>query len=650
MTQIHIVARNLNGGSMSHVIHRDAIHALVTGLLGLLAEDEQRQYFYDDVVDVESDEWPNLSNLLTLLQTIAGFHSASLDPRGRHKPRYVSTLLIWKAFLEQLELPTPFNLRAYASDQKHSVTTRFGPTWTLANTYDTFALSYSKRDMDLNSKLFPLDTLSEIAFSDIISKHPTPVFQRICLCNLPPELIHRIMEYLTATDARRFGYTCQVFRKISLQYIYDEEWLILDPRFAQEGLINDAGELDAPPETIKALTLEARRRFARRAEFICRNPDISKQLRSLRISGCWRIPLLDIDLVKDECRRQEYYQPVFENMIRVLSRAPKVHTLVMANFKIPLAVAEAITSLPCLTTLDFSGCQPTFDYISIQSASITNLVIQVDDALDIWNVLPGMANIRVLHVEGSPKALTSIPSTTSASTNPFKTIERLVFLNLCYEDVSKLCAWIQEARGNDPSRLTHVKLQLDEDKGFDVGQIHEIIQTLRGDSLEVLVLNGVDYGEAVLFQWFADAFPYLRSLTVHYLRTLDWPSLCWDYARTLSSLKHLKYFQWNQWPESYDYTNAVPSLFDGPSDAFQVSSPFDEEDEIYENARLTVKLFAAYSPQLTRVSYADCDHDYQIHRNPAGIVTLSKVDRRERPHSDLALYHNPYHGSHVWNL
>ena len=424
----------------------------------------------------------------------------------------------------------------------------------------------------------------------------------------------------------------------------------MDPKFAQEGIVREGLDLDASPKFITELTLDARRRFQERADFIYRSPNIAKNLEILHISGCWRIPLLEIVLVNTHERCELYYQPVFESILAVLSQAKGITSVGMTNFKIPLAVVEAILSLPLLHTLEFHTCQVTFDCMTMKNPTVANLSLEVN-SLGIWNVLSGLPNIRVLHVQGQPTSF--IPSPSSNIPNPFKTLERFALYDLDPSVVPEFCAWIREANVGQLSRLTHVKLQTDYTTGLSVAQLLNLIQVLRGPSLEVLALDGVDFAEAVLFEWLAKAFPSLRSLVVIYLRSVEWPSLLLDYAKALSEFQHLEYFRWDRW-EDPDFTAAVPLILDGYLDtsSFTQSAGDDDSDcgDLYENPRLTAKLIAAYCPALAYIFFDDNNIGYQTHRSTTGTVTLSKVDSVEQVYSDRVAYANPPKGNGTWNL
>lgn len=55
---------------------------------------------------------------------------------------------------------------------------------------------------------------------EVISSLPGPVFQKVFLRDLPPELLLRIFDVCYIDDCRSLGLTCHAFHKLSLTYVY----------------------------------------------------------------------------------------------------------------------------------------------------------------------------------------------------------------------------------------------------------------------------------------------------------------------------------------------------------------------------------------------------------------------------------------------
>jgi hypothetical protein len=53
-----------------------------------------------------------------------------------------------------------------------------------------------------------------------LSKYPTPKIQKMCLVDLPVELLEIIMDYGKIEQARLLSATCSHLRRIGLRFIY----------------------------------------------------------------------------------------------------------------------------------------------------------------------------------------------------------------------------------------------------------------------------------------------------------------------------------------------------------------------------------------------------------------------------------------------
>lgn len=53
-----------------------------------------------------------------------------------------------------------------------------------------------------------------------IEKNPEPIFQKLCLHDLPPEIIHYLFEPMEKESARILGETSRLFREFSLPFIF----------------------------------------------------------------------------------------------------------------------------------------------------------------------------------------------------------------------------------------------------------------------------------------------------------------------------------------------------------------------------------------------------------------------------------------------
>ena len=66
--------------------------------------------------------------------------------------------------------------------------------------------------------------------SDIVQSS-APIFQKLCLIDLPTEVLCHVMQCCTHSEALRLGLSCALLRNVSLQYIYTVSRLTVLSRY-----------------------------------------------------------------------------------------------------------------------------------------------------------------------------------------------------------------------------------------------------------------------------------------------------------------------------------------------------------------------------------------------------------------------------------
>ena len=167
-----------------------------------------------------------------------------LDLMGRHQSRYDSFLPRYKQFTADLAevrahdtvVEEPIMHRGKIMtyrDGRQATTTHhnvnppnilesFEQRWRLKHAcdlteyyslYGLFALSCCEKRIDTTS-------ISVDQIPEILKKYPEPKFQVRRLLDLPPELLHYIMDVADPEVARNLGATCRMLRRLSLWYSY----------------------------------------------------------------------------------------------------------------------------------------------------------------------------------------------------------------------------------------------------------------------------------------------------------------------------------------------------------------------------------------------------------------------------------------------
>lgn len=157
-----------------------------------------------------------------------------LDLAGRHQRRYISILKRWTEFANDMTVLERHAeevqiVGAQAQDDtvkmaeyviNPALFNDFLAKWRIKNTW-TFSMLLIMTSNRIS--FFPqYCSMLKCRLGDmrVVIREWSPRFQKLCLGHLPPELIHRIMQFCHKKEARRLGSTCKMFQEISVNYIY----------------------------------------------------------------------------------------------------------------------------------------------------------------------------------------------------------------------------------------------------------------------------------------------------------------------------------------------------------------------------------------------------------------------------------------------
>lgn len=158
------------------------------------------------------------------MRSFKKFHEGSLDLTGRSERRYSSLKSRMALFLEDVE-----NLRRHSTRTEKrrqiidqivvEVDYKITPRSLLSEFYAKYKLS----DVWLDELFREADEVKSLLLDG-----STPVFQKLYLLDLPPELILHIMELSGVHGARHLAATCRSLRTVSLSYIYQSRRLVME--------------------------------------------------------------------------------------------------------------------------------------------------------------------------------------------------------------------------------------------------------------------------------------------------------------------------------------------------------------------------------------------------------------------------------------
>ncbi|KAH8094824.1 hypothetical protein BXZ70DRAFT_338298 [Cristinia sonorae] len=545
-------------------------------------QNEEREYVarYPSVNDWALSQF----RLPRFLQTIMGFYARNVDLTGRHKPRFQSLMRRWKDFLDDIAV-FPRDERSYAHVlavvERANSGQSLGPPaiqqidvvqddfrWDEIPSDDYYVLERRWRIPTQREYLSKLCAAMD-QLSDTLNRGHQPIFQELCLQDLPAELLFCILDFLDHTSARHLGATSRLFRNLSISYINRHRTFYLEALDWTK--IADSSLQECRAATIATLNA-SKERVLEQMRFILGEPGLIKSMESLFVRGDYiKDEIGDEDIFGSRANRRAFYLPLLKDLNAVLLKAANVKTLKINNWDLPEHYINTILSMPALQTLDVEYC-PIFRTVQAQtmprilSPTILNARIACESAEDrhAWRFLPCLPNLRVFSVTCRPESegISILPPAQVRTTaNPFKTIERFLASHLIASEVDDLISWIQHARMTyGRLKLTHFKLVADV-MGLMEEQIVTLLDVLAGSPLQSFCLDGVHLASPELIIRIATTFPRLALLSIQYRQShrqqyttcAYWPASSSAYAESLSRFPQLKHFIWNQRYDALDY-------------------------------------------------------------------------------------------------
>ncbi|GJE96189.1 hypothetical protein PsYK624_123820 [Phanerochaete sordida] len=458
---------------------------------------------------------------------------------------------------------------------------------------------------------------------------PQPKLQTLCLLDLPPELLHLVMQLCGVDGARRLGATCHSLREVSVPYIYLERNLEIkfDPKWNE---INGE-DPKAVHDYIQALAASARDEFIGDVAFLLSRPDISERIETLIVSG-WQYRYFDMAGWEpfDE-NVVEFLLPISVHIHDLIAASPNIKKLSLCFLVITQAMRECIITLKQLNELKVISSKVTGSANLPPSASaLRNLTIRISDPLDLsaWTFMHALSDLRWLLLAGTKNGARILPPPEIVqSCNPFVTVQRAFIDGVQPMEQLDLAALFTSASLATDHRLPLVELKISMSYGIDDLVVDALLAALEGSALRYFVLDGTTYGEPQLIDEIAQKLPDLRSLTLIYRdsyrqtkgKAANWPRPTWEYARRLGRFRQLSHFGWN--------LDITPTTTPATMELMEDGYPDDWWEYIREDwldpSTEVAKLLAAYCPSLEMVVFLDgLPYRFQkIVRSPQGDVS-----------------------------
>lgn len=470
---------------------------------------------------------------------------------------------------------------------------------------------------------------------DAVSSGTGPIFQKMYIQDLPPELLLRVFEIAHIKDCRALGMTCRAFHDLSLTFVYtvraspvlscsltarifQTRRLVLrvNPNYITKRFDQlDETDIRYLYESRSAMRSQLLADF----QFLLSRPDIVERIQNMQIENMWTEALQTaVDIRPSQVPRVEhFFSPINRQIVATLSMATHLQAFHLNNYSLTTEMLLAMASMDALHTLIVHACSieelPAFDTLPA-IPSVVNLTLAPGhvpgyEAVQLVALFP---NMRYLTVAGRAKGgFCTLPYEEFRQThNPFRTLERANFEHIDDDDVPVLFEWILAAGQATGLRLTHFRLELE--CGLVRDELVQLLSALAGAPLRVLALEGVAHVDDDLFARLAGAFPALTALTLIRRQNMrqttsrpsHWPGTTAEYARRLAAFPALRHFVWNYyiWPLRCETTYELPLVEAGyPTELSQE----EFEENCYE-AKWDILpcLFRAYCPTLETLVFS----------------------------------------------
>ncbi|KAI0072765.1 hypothetical protein K474DRAFT_1667447 [Panus rudis PR-1116 ss-1] len=577
-----------------------------------------------------------LCRLRRFFAVMEGFHKGCLDLTGRHLHRYQSISKRYADFSNEFRALVRDHgnkvvryVDNYGEDeagQAHREELEIRPI----EAYEAFLTKW-----ECAHTYTPLELLDVIERADSsIRQHPEPIIQKLCLTQLPPEIMHNVMLILSQdkfdrykSKPRRLGATCRMLWSIAQNYMYTSTRLQVAYTIEHMAIVNKMEVNGQKGRFLAKLLFQMQGRLIDELQTLLNRPDACRRIRFLNIDDNWtHLARFMGPITIEEHERPgmiQKQQTVATLLPHVLSLATNVREISFGGWDISLAIMRALSSNRHLRKIDFTRCainigaDPNPPYLP--SVDTFEFCFPLDS--NTWTVVSMFPNLRYLSyanlrssVDTNIRNILVMPEPdVQARLNPFNTLEAIVLDRVWPADVEILTVWLQAAR---PSGLRLKRLRIVVHGGLFREEILELIDALSYAPLKSFILDGIQWADPTLLVRIAQKLPHLESLVLLYRdserqmsrKYAVWPHPPWIYAQQLSNFPRLRHFGWNSKIESRYTPYTLPWIEDGYPELddlvrFWKADIDADENDCEEGSRSIAKLLGAYCPSLQYVVF-----------------------------------------------
>ncbi|KAK1226690.1 hypothetical protein PQX77_010334 [Marasmius sp. AFHP31] len=601
-------------------------------------------------------------HVLRFFKTLEGFYIGTLDLSGRHVHRFVELTCTYLRLTDDLDAvrktvredvcqDTTENRRYVMTDEE--LWKRCRLKWKLPRVVD---LGWLERQIQSMTKIMR------------DADGGKPRFQKLCLMDLPTELLDMIFSAADVRKVRLLASTCKVLNSIGASHLHHTR--IMKLSFSRIENLLRIGEEPPTTELLTHLAMEQSEELIRLIDFLTSRRDLTGAIRNLTLCDEWKVQSRNVPAFRPHLSEPTFYDPIRNRFDTLLTSCRGVVCLCISGFAITSDWLRTISQLPklrdlrlhCATIDDESvegdildGRIPT----SPQVASLQWHDLPSDEGDDppsresggggLWHILLLLPNLVTFNHNLSHGVGWLANAKIQEKSDILCRGLRKLSLDLIWGLVHPwLTGWLRSTRLRtaSPCTLTHFKLRTD--RSISDGVILRLLECLHASPspLEVLVIEGIRDGSVGLIERIAELFPDLIGLTLvrrenrlqRKTKLATWPYQSGEYALGLRGFRRLRYFGWNYRMDIYEATPSALLGFEerallgigvGGTDAQKNWSRPEmwsetADDEYFLDASTLALPFASCCPTLEIMGLENRTRTYfTISRGANGEVTTS---------------------------
>ncbi|KAF9066961.1 hypothetical protein BDP27DRAFT_1329748 [Rhodocollybia butyracea] len=510
----------------------------------------------------EDPDYFRVFHYFRFFTVIEGFLKGNLDLTGRHETRLNELKPIWERFFTDF---ARLNNSACASlvHEEEEKACHLQSTLSYEvpkEEWKEFRLKWKiPRRIELNQAVRHTEWIRQLYVL-----HPDgPKIQKMCLLDLPTEVLDLMLSTASLKDARRLSATNKRLYQLGRQHTFKP--------FSWAQILPFPSKLT---EDRESLILKARARFLEYSDFVQSQPDIMVRVNTLRFQNFARLlsETLDGSFTPHVLDSKTFFPPITSSLNKTISLAHNVGVLNLTHLDITRDLMQTLVQLVHLHSIRLSYSMQDDDLThaiignelplcgKVQFLELSSYSVDFRHPSDenTWLLLLLFPNILTFDYLSPPRnAIWSppIPSLLSEDSAPslatFKSLQKLFLSH--YIDVPFVANSFRKLSAINSASFPLTHLKLHSCFGYFDSVIIDLLEALHSGSasLEVLILIGLQDADLVLFERITEFFPDILELSLD-RRTgnrqtppVQWPHPTWEYARYFARFTRLRHFSWN---------------------------------------------------------------------------------------------------------